>query len=101
MATLAELIKQREELEHQIAAMQVEARSAAIAKVRELMAEQGLTVADIIGTNAKSPAGPKKRQAVAVKYRDKAGNSWTGRGLKPKWLTAALAAGAQIEGFVV
>lgn len=101
MATLAELIKQREELELQIAAMQVEARAAAIAKVRELMAEQGLTITDIAGTQPKKSDDLKKRQAVAVKYRDRAGNSWTGRGLKPKWLTAALAAGAQIEDFGV
>jgi DNA-binding protein H-NS len=39
---------------------------------------------------------------VAIKYRDKdTGSTWTGRGLKPKWLSAYLAAGRKIEEFAV
>jgi DNA-binding protein H-NS len=39
---------------------------------------------------------------VAIKYRDAAtGDSWTGRGLKPRWLQAQLAAGRKIEEFAV
>jgi DNA-binding protein H-NS len=39
---------------------------------------------------------------VAVKYRDKAGNTWTGRGRMPRWLTAATKGGkAKKEDFLV
>jgi DNA-binding protein H-NS len=42
------------------------------------------------------------RGKVAVKYRDKAGNTWTGRGRMPRWLTAATKGGkAKKEDFLV
>lgn len=34
-----------------------------------------------------------------VKYRDADGNTWTGRGRKPKWLIAAINAGAKLDDF--
>lgn len=39
--------------------------------------------------------------AVAVKYRDGAGNTWTGRGSQPRWLRAALDSGKKMTDFVV
>ena len=48
---------------------------------------------------------PQKEQAtgtkVAAKYQDAFGNTRTGRGLKPKWLTAALEAGASLADFAI
>jgi DNA-binding protein H-NS len=50
-----------------------------------------------------SPAAPrkasaaKKRRKSAVKYRDDAGNTWTGRGRKPRWFQDAVAAGKKPE----
>jgi hypothetical protein len=38
---------------------------------------------------------------VPVKYRDKAGNTWTGRGAQPRWMTAAIKAGANRDDFLV
>ena len=102
MSTLANLVKQREELEQQIAALQSEDRQNAIAQVRELMATHGLSVADVSGRpkTAKVIGNGQKRK-VEAKYRDKNGNAWSGRGLKPKWLTAALAVGKKIDDFAV
>lgn len=104
MSSLQELLAQRAEIEKKIADVQREARADAIAKVRAMMAEFGLTAADIAG---KAPAvraagSGKPTGKVAAKYRNAAtGESWTGRGLQPKWLKAALAAGAKIEDFAL
>ncbi|HZF81016.1 MAG TPA: H-NS histone family protein, partial [Rubrivivax sp.] len=39
---------------------------------------------------------------VAPKYRDPAtGDTWTGRGLKPKWLAAALNSGRSLSEFAL
>jgi DNA-binding protein H-NS len=70
------------------------------------MAEFGLTAADIAGRTptARSAAapGPKAGGKVAPKYRNGAtGETWTGRGLQPKWLKAALASGAKLEDFTI
>ncbi len=98
--TLNDLLAQKAALEKQIADFQREQRGDAIAKVRALMAEYGLTLADI---GSKPTAAPKKAAGkVAAKYRNPAtGDTWSGRGLKPKWLSAALAGGASLADFAV
>lgn len=68
------------------------------------MAEHGLTVKDLGG---KSPRGGSKQGAnggtkVAAKFRDSAtGETWSGRGLQPRWLKAALAGGKKITDVAV
>jgi DNA-binding protein H-NS len=42
-----------------------------------------------------------KGQKVPVKYRDKQGNTWAGRGAQPVWLRERLKAGAKLEDFAV
>jgi DNA-binding protein H-NS len=99
MASLQELMAQRAALEKQIEETQQRERSDAIAKVRSLMADYGLTIADLSGRAKGVPKAPSK---VAAKYRNKAtGETWSGRGLKPKWLQAAINGGAKLEDFAV
>jgi DNA-binding protein H-NS len=102
--TLADLIAQRDALDRQIAEASKESKAAAIAEIRSLMVEHGLTAVDLEVKAA--PSRPGKRSApsgkVAAKYRNtETGETWSGRGLKPKWLAAALAAGKVIGDFVV
>jgi DNA-binding protein H-NS len=42
-----------------------------------------------------------KGRKVAIKYRDKSGNTWAGRGAQPLWLREKLKAGAKLEDFAV
>lgn len=101
MASLQDLLAQRAEIEKKIADAQREERIAAVTKIRTLMAEYGLTAADIAGKApaTRSRAGGGK---VAPKYRNAAtGETWTGRGLQPKWLKAALAEGRKLEDFAI
>ena len=100
MSTLQDLLAQRAELEKKIADVQREAHADAVAKVRALMAEFGLTAADIAGraTTARAAGAGKSTGKVAAKYRNAAtGETWSGRGLQPKWLKGALAGGAKLE----
>ena len=103
--TLDELLKQKAELDRQIALHQDEGRNKAIAEIRELMTQHGLTAADVAAAPRRASgagaAGTRVSKPVAAKYKDGQGNSWTGRGLKPKWLTGALASGKKIEDFAV
>lgn len=100
MSNLNDLLAQKAELEKRIEAVQKEARSDAIAKVKSLMAEYGLTAADLASRSVGRPA--KTGGKVAPKYRNGAtGETWSGRGLQPKWLKAALATGRKIEEFSV
>lgn len=100
-SSLKDLLAERAEIERRIAEAQREERAAAIAKVKELMAEYGLTAADLAGKSGSS-RGSKSAGKVAPKYRNSAtGETWSGRGLQPKWLRAALAAGAKISDFAI
>lgn len=100
--SLAELLKQKADLDRQIASAQSEVRSKAIADVRALMAEHKLTVADLaVPSKSKSLRSKTQHRPVAAKYRDSEGNSWSGRGLRPRWLTAAIVAGRRLEDFAV
>ena len=97
MATLQELLSQKEALEREIELTKKRDRAEAIAKVRALMSEYGLTLADLGGKTAPAPRGASGAK-VAAKYRDAAtGQSWSGRGLQPNWLKAALAAGRSLD----
>src|SRR5262245_63126467 len=42
-----------------------------------------------------------KGKKVPVKYRDKEGNAWAGRGAQPVWLREKVKAGAKHEDFAV
>ncbi len=104
MSTLQELLAQKAELERKIQETQRNERQGAIDKVRALMAEFGLSVEDLGGkaasTGRKKASGDGTRKA-AVKFRDAAGNTWSGRGLQPRWLKDALGAGKSLADFAV
>ena len=101
MATLQELIAQKEALEAEIARTREKTRADAIAQVRSLMEEHRLTISDL-SNRAVVKARAGKGAKVAAKYRDAAtGDSWSGRGLQPKWLKAALASGRKLSDFSV
>ena len=87
MTTLKELIAQREALEKQIAEVRQNELADAIAKVRALISEFGLTQSDIFGGTVKVRKVKDTTSKVAAKYRDPiSGKEWSGRGLAPKWL---------------
>ena len=100
MDKLAELLAQKAALKQQIVEAQRAQKAQAIAQVRSLMAEHGLTVADLGSrtVSARRGAGGK----VAAKFRHPQTNqTWSGRGLQPNWLKQALARGARLEDFKV
>jgi len=80
--------------------LKIEKQNAERAAVREKMIafakQHGFDIRDLLD-------GRKgKRGKVAVKYRDRAGNTWTGRGRMPRWLVAATKGGkAKKEDFLV
>jgi DNA-binding protein H-NS len=101
MPKLSDLIAQRSELDKQIAKVQRDEREQAIAQVKSLMAEHGLTATDL-GTRKAKKTSSGGGGKVAAKYRNKAtGEAWSGRGLQPRWLKAALATGKKIADFAV
>jgi DNA-binding protein H-NS len=97
MTTLQELLSRKEALERAMAQARQRERAAAIAQARDWIALYGLTMADLsLELGAKKGNGAK----LPAKYRNQAtGETWSGRGLQPRWLKAALAAGRKLDDF--
>jgi DNA-binding protein H-NS len=88
-ASVDALLKLRDEIE------EVLAHRAAL--LREELSKLGQQ----IGSKGKVRRTSLKGRKVAVKYRDKSGNTWAGRGAQPVWLREKLKAGAKLEDFAV
>ena len=103
MANLSDLMAQKAALEKQIEEAQRAQRADAIARVQSLMAEHGLTLADLQNRPKKTRvASTTAGGKVAPKYRNAAtGETWSGRGLQPRWLKAALGSGKALSDFAV
>jgi DNA-binding protein H-NS len=102
MSTVAQLLTQKAAIEKQIADAQREEKSAAIAQVKALMAQHGLSAADLAGRAGPALRGAKPGGKVPAKYRNAAtGEAWSGRGLQPNWLRAALANGKTLADFAL
>lgn len=111
MTTITDLIKAQEELRRQAAEIEQQInqarkseRAEVVAKVKQLMADNGLTVADLGLKDAKRNSGSSALSGtkVAPKYRNlDTGETWTGRGLQPKWIQAAIQNGKKLEDFAI
>lgn len=98
--SLSELLQQQAALGRAIEQARATDKADAIARVRQLMSAHGLTAIDLAAKSSARPGLTGKK--VAPKYRDPVtGTTWTGRGLKPKWLLAALESGKSISDFVI
>ena len=87
MATLQELIAQKEALEKLIQDTRQTELAEAISQVKTLIATFGLTQEDIFGASRGAKKVKAEGSKVAAKYRDPVtGKEWSGRGLAPKWL---------------
>ena len=65
-------------------------------ELRSQLARLGGEIASI-GGRGSSLKGKK----VPAKYRDRAGNTWAGRGARPRWLVAAIKEGKKLEDFSI
>ena len=97
--SLAELAKMQANIER----MKMDKKNAERAAVRDeimgIAKEHGFDIRELLGRKG---GGKGSRGKVAVKYRDEAGNTWTGRGRMPRWMVAATKGGkAKKEDFLV
>ena len=68
---------------------------------RELDQLTGDAVAHDGKANGGGNAPKAQRKKIAPKYRGPDGDTWTGRGIKPRWLTSALNEGKRLEDFLI
>lgn len=100
------------EIQNQIAALQKQAEEIKAQEfgktVQEILAKMeafGITVADLQGSKVRarkaSSTASKSSNPAPAKYRGPNGETWSGRGLMPRWLAALVAQGATKESFAI
>ncbi len=95
-------LKELKELQAQvgkaIATFEDRKKKVALAELEEKARALGFTLAELTGTTA-----PRKRAPAVAKYANPADSSetWSGRGRKPRWFEAALAAGKSPEDLAI
>lgn len=85
------------------------ARTAFVEETRKKAESLGISLKDLIAEATGKPSGSgssteaKERRKVAIKYRDPDNpeNTWTGRGMRPRWLRERLDAGGELETFLI
>ena len=88
--SLSELKKMQKDVAKAISTYQDRQKAEARAKVEALARDLGYSLAELAGTETKSPRAP-----AAAKYRhpENPALTWSGRGRRPQWFVEALAGG--------
>lgn len=114
MSNLIQLQAQIEQLQQQAQEIRAKEFASTVQDILAKMQAFGITVKDlqitkvVKGNKGKVTAAAKKTKSpkravnvVAAKYRGPNGETWSGRGLTPKWLSALIAQGQSKELFAV
>jgi len=118
MTNLIDIQGQIEKLQKQASEIKSQEFAATVRDIQAKMQAFGITMKDLqTRKNAKgsakagrptkvkpvkaAKAGRKAGQPVAAKYRGPNGETWSGRGLTPKWLASLIAQGQSKESFAV
>lgn len=96
--SLKELKQLQKDVESAVTEFKDRERRRALAEVEAFARERGLTAADLTELSSK-----RTRKSAAPKYANPADSSqtWTGRGRRPRWIEAALAAGKSLEDMLI
>lgn len=99
--SLRELEQLQKAVARAIATHEGRRKAEARARVEALAREMGYPLADLV--EAETGAGRVRGPAGAAKYRNPENPSatWSGRGRKPQWFVAALAAGRRPEDMLI
>jgi DNA-binding protein H-NS len=105
MTSLIEIQNQIASLQKQAAEIKALEFSKTVQEIQQKMEAFGITVADLDGSKGRTrkPSGKASQSAnpAPAKYRGPNGETWSGRGLMPRWLSALVAQGQTKEAFAI
>lgn len=117
--TLLSIQKQIDKLQKEAASIREKEVGGVIERIKVAIGFYGLTAEDLFGSAARNgvagkrkskattgtpvraAAGKKAKSKGVIKYRDEAGNAWTGNGMRPRWFKAALESGKTADDLLV
>lgn len=98
--SLKELKKLERDVTTAISSYETRVRAQALAELDAKARELGFSLAELTGAEVRSKA---TRAPAVAKYRnpENASDTWSGRGRKPAWFAAALAAGTDVSDLAI
>lgn len=97
--TLSQIEKQIQALQREADLLRKKEVAGVVARIQHAIAHYALSADDLFSAKplrskrGSAASATPKRAPSPAKYRDDAGNSWSGHGKRPNWFKAALAAG--------
>ena len=91
LMSLDQLDELRKDIDGEKLARAAANKAEGLARIKALAQEYGISMEDALN------ATEKTKKPVAPKYADGKGNTWSGRGRKPKWIEKLIASGVDIE----
>jgi len=105
MSSLIEIQNQIALLQKQAEEIRVAELAATVTDILTKMDAFGITLEDLDRAKGRSrkpaPGAAKTGSPAPVKFRGPNGETWSGRGLMPRWLSALVAQGQSRESFAV
>jgi DNA-binding protein H-NS len=103
MTTLLDIQNQIAQLQKQAEEIKATEIANAVQDIKSKMAAYGITIADLQGSGKTRAVkvSAKSGTPAPVKYRGPNGETWSGRGLMPRWLAGQVAQGKTKESFAV
>ena len=106
--TLAEIKEHIAQLQKQAEELKAQEVASVVARIREAIGVYGLTERELFGRlggagtkKAGRALAAGKRKPGVIRYRDDAGNTWTGHGKRPNWFKDAISSGKTPEELMV
>lgn len=100
MSKLIEIQNQISSLKKQEEELRMQEFKQVVQEIKLKMETYGVTVGDL-SFKKNGSAKAKSANPVADKYRGPNGETWTGRGLMPRWLSSLVAEGQTKESFLI
>lgn len=96
--SLKELKDLQSQIARAISSYEERKKKEALSELEDRARQMGFTLAELLGAPV-----TRKRAAASAKYANPQNPSetWSGRGRKPRWFTAALEAGRSVDDLVI
>jgi DNA-binding protein H-NS len=118
MSNLIDIQSQIQKLQKQAGEIKAREFDKTVQEILAKMQAFGITLKDLQGSKGRgskakpakatgkakragAPAKKKSKSVVAAKYRGPNGETWSGRGLTPRWLSTLVAQGRKKEDFAI
>lgn len=99
---LIEIQNQIEQLQKQAHEIRTQEFDKVVQEILVKMTAYGITLKDLDAVKGRARKGSSSAtKPAAAKYRGPNGETWSGRGLTPRWLTALLSQGQTKEQFAI